>query len=641
MSLVNLVNVDYSVGGPLLLDGVDFAIERNERICVVGRNGAGKSTLLRLVAGELRPDDGELRVQGGVRVAKLAQEVPHDVDGSVFDVVAGALGHLGALLAEFHQLSHHLDVAGNTDALARVQARIEAEHGWDLDRRVTHVLERLELPEEAAFSELSGGMKRRVLLARALVLDPDVLLLDEPTNHLDIEAIAWLERLLLDFAGSVVFVTHDRRFLRALATRIVEIDRGQLTSWPGDYDNYLRRREERLHAEAQANALFDKKLAQEEVWIRQGIKARRTRNEGRVRELEAMRRERAQRRELGGTAKLQVGVAAASGRRVIDMEDVRFGWNGRVIVDGFSTTILRGDRVGLIGANGSGKTTLLKLLLGQLAPQAGEVRLGTNLEIAYFDQHRAHLREDLSALDNVAEGREYIEVGGARKHALGYLQDFLFSPDRARAPITALSGGERNRLLLAKLFAKPSNLLVMDEPTNDLDVETLELLEELLAAYAGTLLLVSHDRDFLDNVVTSTLALEGGGRVGEYVGGYSDWLRQAPRAAVARIGVGKEPLRDKAPRGRAATDAPLAGAAAEAKAAPAKRKLSYKESRELEELPARIDALETRIAALGAAMQEPGFYQQDGARIVAANGELATLQGELDAAYARWAELDA
>jgi len=641
MSLVNLVNVDYSVGGPLLLDGVDFAIERNERICVVGRNGAGKSTLLRLVAGELRPDDGELRVQGGVRVAKLAQEVPHDVDGSVFDVVAGALGHLGALLAEFHQLSHHLDVTGNTDALARVQARIEAEHGWDLDRRVTNVLERLELPEEAAFSALSGGMKRRVLLARALVLDPDVLLLDEPTNHLDIEAIAWLERLLLDFAGSVVFVTHDRRFLRALATRIVEIDRGQLTSWPGDYDNYLRRREERLHAEAQANALFDKKLAQEEVWIRQGIKARRTRNEGRVRELEAMRRERAQRRELGGTAKLQVGVAAASGRRVIDMEDVRFGWNGRVIVDGFSTTILRGDRVGLIGANGSGKTTLLKLLLGQLAPQAGEVRLGTNLEIAYFDQHRAHLREDLSALDNVAEGREYIEVGGARKHALGYLQDFLFSPDRARAPITALSGGERNRLLLAKLFAKPSNLLVMDEPTNDLDVETLELLEELLAAYAGTLLLVSHDRDFLDNVVTSTLALEGGGRVGEYVGGYSDWLRQAPRSAVARIGVGKEPLRDKAPRGRAATDAPLAGAAAEAKAAPAKRKLSYKESRELEELPARIDTLETRIAALGVAMQEPGFYQQDGARIVAANSELATLQGELDAAYARWAELDA
>ncbi|HEU4664418.1 MAG TPA: ATP-binding cassette domain-containing protein [Dokdonella sp.] len=633
MSLVNLVNVDYSVGGPLLLDHVDLAIERNERICVVGRNGAGKSTLLRLIAGELRPDDGELRVQGGVRVAKLAQEVPHDIAGSVFDVVAGALGHLGALLAEFHHLSHHLDVAGNTDALARVQARIEAEHGWDLDRRVAKVLERVELPEEAEFSALSGGMKRRVLLARALVLDPDVLLLDEPTNHLDIDAIAWLERLLLDFGGSVVFVTHDRRFLRALATRIVEIDRGRLTSWPGDYDNYLRRREERLHAEAQANALFDRKLAQEEVWIRQGIKARRTRNEGRVRALVAMRRERAQRRDVGGTAKLQVGGAAASGRRVIEAKDVSFAWDGRTIVDGFSTTILRGDRVGLIGANGSGKTTLLKLLLGELAPQRGEVRLGTNLEIAYFDQHRAHLREDLSALDNVSEGREYIEIDGSRKHALGYLQDFLFSPDRARAPITALSGGERNRLLLAKLFAKPSNLLVMDEPTNDLDVETLELLEELLAGYPGTLLLVSHDRDFIDNVVTSTLVLEGGGRVGEYVGGYSDWLRQAPQEKAAEA-VSRD-------RSAGRTGDSIANAPPSAFPPPAKRKLSYKESRELDELPARIETLEARIAAIGEAMQETDFYQQDSARIVAANDELAALQGELDAAYARWAELDA
>ena len=634
MSLVNLVNVDYSVGGPLLLERASLSIERSERICVVGRNGAGKSTLLRLIAGEIRPDDGELRVQDGVRVAKLAQEVPHDVAGSVFDVVAGALGDLGALLADFHRLSHHLDVPGNADAMARVQARIEDRHGWDLDRRVTQVLARLELPEEAEFSALSGGMKRRVLLARALVLDPDVLLLDEPTNHLDIEAIAWLEKLLLDFAGSVVFVTHDRRFLRALATRIVEIDRGRVTSWPGDWDNYLRRREERLHAEAQANALFDRRLAQEEVWIRQGIKARRTRNEGRVRELEAMRRERAQRRELGGSAKLQVGVAAASGRRVIEAEGVGFGWNGRAVVDGFSTAILRGDRVGLVGANGSGKTTLLKLLLGELAPQAGAVRLGTNLEIAYFDQHRAHLREELSALDNVAEGREYIEVGGSRKHALGYLQDFLFSPERARAPITALSGGERNRLLLAKLFARPSNLLVMDEPTNDLDVETLELLEELLVGYAGTLLLVSHDRDFLDNVVTSTLVLEGGGRVGEYVGGYSDWLRQAPRAIAAKPSPGTN--KQRAHQGRAASPPPAAAAAT-----PARRKLGYKESRELEELPARIEALESRIAALGEAMQRPDFYQQDGARIAAANAELAAVQAELDAAYARWTELDA
>jgi ATP-binding cassette subfamily F protein uup len=627
MSLVNLVQVDYSVGGPLLLEKIDLAIEPRERVCIVGRNGAGKSTLLKLIAGELRPDDGEVRVQGGARVARLAQEVPRDLAGSVFDVVAGALGDLGALLAEFHRLTHRLDEPGHARALAAVQARIDARQGWNLDQRVTQVLARLDLPEDAAFDALSGGMKRRVLLARALVVEPDVLLLDEPTNHLDIEAIAWLEGLLQGFSGSVVFVTHDRRFLRALATRIVEVDRGRVTSWPGDYDNYLRRREERLHAEAQANAQFDRKLAEEEVWIRQGIKARRTRNEGRVRALQAMRRERAQRRERAGSAKLQVGAAAASGRRVIDVDGIRFAYGGRCIVDGLTTTIQRGDRVGLIGANGSGKTTLLRLLLGELAPQAGEVRLGTNLEIAYFDQHRAHLREDLSALDNVAEGAEYIQVGGARKHALGYLQDFLFSPERARAPITALSGGERNRLLLAKLFARPSNLLVMDEPTNDLDVETLELLEELLAGYAGTLLLVSHDREFLDNVVTSTLVLEGGGRVGEYVGGYSDWLRQAAPAPAER-----KP--ERAPPPPRAPSEPAAVAAE-------KRKLSYKETRELEALPQRIEALEARIAALGASMQDPAFYRQDGAAIAAANAELAALQAELDAAYLRWQSLEA
>ncbi|MBO9664864.1 ATP-binding cassette domain-containing protein [Dokdonella sp.] len=641
MSLVNLVNVDYSVGGPLLLEKVDLAIEPRERVCIVGRNGAGKSTLLKLIAGDLRPDDGEVRVQGGARIARLTQEVPHELEGTVFDVVAAALGELGALLAEFHRLTHHLDESGgaNLAQIAAVQARIDAGQGWNLDQRVTRVLERLELAEDADFPALSGGMKRRVLLARALVIEPDLLLLDEPTNHLDIEAIAWLEQLLLDFAGSVVFVTHDRRFLRALATRIVEIDRGQVTSWPGDYENYLRRREERLHAEAQANALFDKKLAQEEVWIRQGIKARRTRNEGRVRALEAMRRDRAQRRELGGRAKLAAEVAVPSGRRVVDVDDVRFGYGERRIVDGLTTTIQRGDRIGLIGANGSGKTTLLKLLLGELAPQSGEVRLGTNLEIAYFDQHRSHLREDASALDNVAEGREYIEVGGARKHALGYLQDFLFSPERARAPITMLSGGERNRLLLAKLFAKPSNLLVMDEPTNDLDVETLELLEELLANYQGTLLLVSHDREFLDNVVTGTLALEGGGRVGEYVGGYTDWLRQRPsRAEFTRSsGEGRSP-----PTVREESAAKVPEAAPRRDDEPkSRRKLSYKETRELEELPQRIEGLETRIAELGAAMQEPAFYAQDSAAIVAANDQLSALQAELDAAYARWQALEA
>jgi ATP-binding cassette subfamily F protein uup len=421
-----------------------------------------------------------------------------------------------------------------------------------------------------------------------------------------------------------VFITHDRRFVRALATRIIEIDRGALTSWPGDYANYLRRREERLHAEAQASALFDKKLAQEEVWIRQGIKARRTRDEGRVRRLEAMRRERSERRELTGNVRMQVSAAQNSGRKVIEAKGIRYGIPGRVLIDDFSTTIMRGDRIGFIGPNGSGKTTLLRLLLGELQPQVGEVVVGTQLEVAYFDQHRTQLREDMSALDNVADGREFIEINGGRKHAIGYLQDFLFTPERARAPISALSGGERNRLLLARLFAKPSNLLVMDEPTNDLDVETLELLEELLGDYAGTLLLVSHDREFLDNVVTSTLALEGEGRVGEYIGGYAEWLRQRPQAMAMR------PRNEAA----AASASPLA-------AVPAKRKLGYKEIRELEKLPLVIETLEARVGELTAAMNEPAFFRQDAQAIVGANTTLAGVQAELDAAYARWQELEA
>ncbi|MBE2292319.1 MAG: ATP-binding cassette domain-containing protein, partial [Xanthomonadaceae bacterium] len=516
MPLISLQNVDYSVGGPLLLERADLSIEPGERIALIGRNGAGKSTLLKLIAGDLQPDDGQVRVQSGVRVARLEQEVPDGAEGSVFDTVAAGLGELGAWLAEFHRLSH----ADGYDAaaLARVQARIDGADGWALDRRVGEVLSRLELDGEAEFARLSGGMKRRVLLARALVSAPDLLLLDEPTNHLDIEAIDWLESFLGEWGGSVVFVTHDRRFLRALATRIVEIDRGRVSSWPGDWDNYLRRREERLHAEAQENARFDKLLVQEEAWIRQGIKARRTRDEGRVRRLKTLRAERAQRRELAGSVRMEAAQGASSGKKAIEARGVSFAWGERAVVRDFSTIVLRGDRIGLVGANGSGKTTLLKLLLGELQPQAGEVRLGTNLQVAYFDQYRAALREDWNAMENVAGGQDFVELNGSRKHVLAYLQDFLFTPERARAPITRLSGGERNRLLLARLFARPSNLLVMDEPTNDLDAETLELLEELLADYAGTLLLVSHDRDFLDNVVTSTLVMEGEGRVGEYVG---------------------------------------------------------------------------------------------------------------------------
>jgi ATP-binding cassette subfamily F protein uup len=624
MSLIQLQRVDFSIGGPLLLEHVDLSIESNERVCIVGRNGEGKSTLMKLIAGELHADDGEVRVQNGVVVARMAQEVPQSTAGSVFDVVADGLGDLGHLLARYH----HLIAEGDFDALGDVQHQIEAQHGWDLDRRVTEVLTKLELPADTDFAALSGGMKRRVLLAQALVRKPDVLLLDEPTNHLDIEAIGWLESFLKQFAGSIVFVTHDRSFLRALATRIVEIDRGQLTDWPGDYDNYLRRREERLHAEAQANALFDKKLAQEEVWIRQGIKARRTRNEGRVRALKTLRRERAERRELGGNTKMALADAKASGKKVIDVEHVYQAYDGRVLINDLTTTIMRGDRVGIVGPNGAGKSTLLKILLGELKPQRGEVTLGTGLQIAYFDQHRTQLNDALNALDNVAEGREYIELNGQRKHIIGYLQDFLFSPERARAPITRLSGGERNRLLLAKLFAQPSNLLVMDEPTNDLDVETLELLEELLTEYKGTLLLVSHDREFLDNVVSSTLVLEGEGQVGEYVGGYSDWLRQRSSSKPSSTTV------ENAANNSKGTPTPTAPAQKP------KRKLSYKEMRELEELPARIEKLEADVAAHSEAMNDPAFFQQESSVIIKANEKLASIQAELDTAYARWTELD-
>ncbi len=620
MSLMQFQRVDFSVGGPLLLEHVDLSIEPGERVCIVGRNGMGKSTLMRLMAGELRPDDGEIRVQNGVVVARMAQEVPQDTQGTVFDVVAEGLGDLGQLLARYHHAVHD----GDMDAMGEAQAQIEAQHGWDLDRRVQQVLERLELPDETDFAALSGGMKRRVLLAQALVRNPDILLLDEPTNHLDIEAIAWLEGFLKSFGGSIVFVTHDRSFLRSLATRILEIDRGQLTSWPGEYDNYLRRREERLHAEAQENARFDKLLAQEEVWIRQGIKARRTRNEGRVTALKAMRRERAQRRELSGNVKMEAAAAQASGKKVIEATHVTQAYDGRTLLDDVSATIMRGDRVGIIGPNGAGKSTLLKILLGELAPQQGDVMLGTGLQIAYFDQHRSQLDESRTALENVAEGSDFVEINGSRKHIIGYLQDFLFTPERARAPITRLSGGERNRLLLARLFAQPSNLLVMDEPTNDLDVETLELLEDLLGEYPGTLLLVSHDRDFLDNVVTSTLVMEGEGRVGEYIGGYTDWVRQRPVVPVSA------PVATKT----------VATPAAPAPWATPKRKLSYKDARELEQLPLRIETLETRIAAMTAEMNDASFYQRGAAAMATHNAQLAAVQAELEVAYARWSELE-
>ena len=623
MPLLTLRNISLAFGGPPLLDGVDLLIEPGERLCLVGRNGAGKSTLMKLINGELNADSGEMVRQPGLKVARLVQEVPHELEGEVFDVVAEGLGEAGALLADYHHVIQQMaDGQDVMDRLEKIQGRLEAADGWTLNQRVEAVISRLSLPAEAQFSQLSGGMKRRVLLARELVREPDLLLLDEPTNHLDIESITWLEEFLLSWQGSLLFITHDRMFLQRLATRIIELDRGRLSSWPGNYQTYLQRKEEALEAEAQQNALFDKRLAQEEVWIRQGIKARRTRNEGRVRALKAMRDERQERRERGGKVSMALQAGDRSGKLVIEASHIGMQYDGRVLIDDFSTTIMRGDKVGILGPNGTGKSTLLRILLGQLTPQQGQVKLGTKLEIAYFDQHRAALDEDATVIDNVAEGSDRVMINGQSKHIIGYMQDFLFSPERARSPVRSLSGGERNRLLLAKLFSKPANLLVMDEPTNDLDVETLDLLEELLLDYPGTLLLVSHDRAFINNVVTSSIVFEGGGRVNEYVGGYDDWLRQrddqASRPVEKKLG----------------SDKPLA------KPESAKKRLSYKEQRELETLPGQIEALEAELSDLHALMGDAEFYQQDKAKIAATQDRLAEVEAELASCYQRWESLE-
>ncbi|WJW75390.1 ATP-binding cassette domain-containing protein [Thiohalobacter sp. IOR34] len=627
MPLISLRNLSLSFGGAPLLESAELNVESGERICLIGRNGTGKSSLMKLLAGELSPDEGEIVAASGLRVAYLGQEVPAEAGGTVFDTVAEGLGETGRLLARYHEIGQRLagaDDAGLLNRLERVQQQLEAEGGWQFKQRVERVISRLQLDAEAAFDALSGGMKRRVLLARALVAEPDLLLLDEPTNHLDIESIAWLEEFLLGYRGSLLFVSHDRSFLQRLATRIIELDRGRLSSWPGDYATYLRRKQEALEAEAGEQARFDKRLAQEEVWIRQGIKARRTRNEGRVRALRQMREERRARREREGTARLRLQSAERSGKLVIEVEDLDYAIDGRPLVRGLSTRIQRGDRIGLIGPNGIGKTTLIRLLLGELQPDGGRVRHGTRLEVAYFDQHRSQLEADKSVLDNVAQGRDRLTVNGRERHVISYLQDFLFTPERARQPAGSLSGGERNRLLLARLFARPCNLLVLDEPTNDLDIETLELLEELLLDFDGTLLLVSHDRSFLDNVVTATLAFEGEGRVREYVGGYSDWLRQRPAPEAAR------PAK---PAGRPSD------ASADWRAA--KKKLGYKEQRELEALPALIEQLEEEQTRLHQAMADPDFYQQDGTRIAASRERLTAIEAELGEAYQRWEQLEA
>ncbi len=629
MALIDVLQLDFSVGGPLLLEQVNLQIEPRERVCIVGRNGAGKSTLLKLMAGVIAPDDGSVRRNG--KVAVLMQEVPVDMAGTIESVIALGLGKLGEAITEFHYLSHHLDNPANMDRFTEVQAILDQENGWAQETRVSQILSRLELDGEREFAGLSGGMKRRVLLGQALVSEPDVLMLDEPTNHLDIEAIQWLEDFLIGANFSTVFVTHDRSFLRRLATRIVEIDRGQVSSWPGDYDNYLRRREERLHAQSQENALFDKKLAAEEVWIRQGIKARRTRNEGRVRALESLRVERSERRNLAGNVRMAAAVGELGGKRVVELIDASFAYGDRVIINSLSTTILRGDRLGIIGPNGAGKTTLLKLLLGDLQPTSGEVNQGSNLQITYFDQLRGALDDKLNAIENAAEGQEFVELNGNRKHVLSYLQDFMFTPERARAPITRLSGGERNRLLLAKLFLKPANVLVLDEPTNDLDVETLDLLEDLLSDYPGTVILVSHDRDFLDKVVTASLVLEGDGKVVEVAGGYSDWLRERPKSGAAKLSTSGPEAVKSTPQ-----NTPQFSVEPSVK----KRKLSFKETQELSALPAKLEQLEKRQAEIGVLLSNPSQLKNSAQTPQQLALELGNVTRELELCYQRWSELE-
>jgi len=625
--LISLKNVSLAFGSAPLLEHANLNIEQGERICLLGRNGTGKSTLLRVLADEIGVDDGELWRQSSLRVASLDQEVPHGDARSVFDVVASGLETLGSVLSEYHHLALKLEQGEDSPALlekfSQLQHQIEVAEGWRFEQRVSAAISRLQLPVDKSMDELSGGLKRRVLLARALVQEPDLLLLDEPTNHLDIEGITWLEEFMLGYKGALLFITHDRTFLQRLATRIIELDRGQLTSWPGDYANYLQKKEERLAVELEQNALFDKKLAQEEVWIRQGIKARRTRNEGRVRALKALREQRGARREQSGKAKINLESASASGKLVAEVEDSSLSFGEHCLFRNFSTRIMRGDRIGIIGPNGVGKTSLIKMLLGELSPNTGKVTLGTKLEVAYFDQQRAQLDPQKSVIENLNLGTDQVTINDRSRHVISYLQDFLFTPQRINSPVSSLSGGERNRLLLAQLFTRPANLLVMDEPTNDLDVETLELLEELLTEFKGTLLLVSHDRSFLDNVVTSTLVFEGEARLREYVGGYQDWLQQRVQTAASK----------SASRTQTKSPNPVA----ESKA----RKLSYKDQRELDSLPEKIELLEAEQKNLQTQISETGFYQQDKQRIVDTLQRMENLQQELEQAYQRWEALDA
>jgi len=634
--LLRFDQVSLRFGDQAILSAADFTIEAGERVCLIGRNGAGKTSLLKLISGSLAPDDGEIQARAGLRVSRLEQDLPDELESTVRESVMKGLAPVRALVAEYERLSRtELGAHGLSD-LEALHRRIDAADGWNIERAVDTLLTEMKLPGDQLLGALSGGWRRRAALARALVSKPDLLLLDEPTNHLDLSSIQWLEQRIVNWPGAVLFITHDRAFLQRLATRIAEIDRGKLVSWPGDYRDYLRRKADAIEEEERQNAEFDRKLAGEEAWVRQGIKARRTRNEGRVRALEALREERAQRIKRPGTARISIGEAESSGRKVLQAKNVSYGYGGKPLINALDLKIMRGDRLGLVGNNGVGKSTLLKLLLGELEPQAGTIKQGTHLEIAYFDQMRQLLDHDKSVAYNVGDGRDHVVVNGKPQHVVGYLGGFLFTAKRALTPVAALSGGERNRVILAKLFTQPSNLLVLDEPTNDLDVETLEVLEARLAEYAGTLLVVSHDREFLDNVVNRILVFEAGGQLVEYVGGYSDWVRR-----------GRQLAQMDAPAGAVISDGAVPGAggipaepAASGRPARTARKLGYREQRELDALPGRIDAIEAEIAALETRMAAPEFYAQPWELTQPVIDALAGKQAEHDRLTNEWLALE-